>query len=53
MWAPVYAEIRYAKGMAAKLPQVPGAFGRSPEPNHVAMIQQALCFSFFIVIFID
>jgi hypothetical protein len=25
-----------AKGREASVPQVPGAFGRRPEPNHVA-----------------
>lgn len=26
---------KYKKGMLAKDPHVPGAFGKSPDPNHV------------------
>jgi hypothetical protein len=45
----VYIENRYTKGIAARLPHVPGAFGKRPEPNHVAIIQEILSFNLFML----
>jgi hypothetical protein len=34
---PPYWKTNHPGGSAASEPQVPGAFGSRPEPNHVAM----------------